>query len=195
MERVLIIYDSGYGATNFAAQVINNTLTDQGVNVDISPAGQMNLSSYGTVFIGSPIRLGKCTSKIRVFITNNFELLKLKKVAIFFTCMSLYSDTDEQDFPLFVDPKFNSQNKLKARLKIMENNHTSSYYLKHFLKLIPGITPKGIAFFKGRLNTGKLSIFHRIIMRFAMFSLPEIENGDYLEQKVIESWVQNLFCV
>jgi menaquinone-dependent protoporphyrinogen IX oxidase len=190
MENALIIYDSGYGATKFAAQVIENTLSEQGINVDISPIGQIDLSSYDTIFIGSPIRLGKCTSKIKRYLTEHFETLKYKKIAIFFTCMSVTSDTSEQGVRLFVDHKFNTPNKPKARLRIMENNHTVSFYLKHFLKLIPGISPTGIAFFKGRLHTEKLGLLHRIIMRFAMFSLPEIENGDFLEPNVIESWVQ-----
>jgi hypothetical protein len=76
----------------------------------------------------------------------------------------------------------------------MENNHTALYYLKHFLKLVPGISPLGISFFKGRLNMAKLSTFHRLVMRFAMFALPEIQNGDYLNQVLIRDWVERLYA-
>jgi hypothetical protein len=30
-----------------------------------------------------------------------------------------------------------------------------------------------------------------MIMRFAMFLLPEIEDGDFLRQEEIESWINN----
>ena len=75
----------------------------------------------------------------------------------------------------------------------MENNHTVSYYLKHFLKLIPEITPLGIAFFKGRLQTAKLTPLHKLIMRFAMFALPEIQNGDFINPVVVRNWTDGLF--
>ena len=190
MKKALIIYDSGYGATKFAAQVIKNTLTEQGLSADILSVSQKDLSSYDTIFIGSPIRLGRCTLKIRAFLKENLEVLEHKKIVIFFTCISVTSDISEQEFPLYIDHKFSNHNKPKARLKKMENNHTASYYLKHFLKLIPGITPSSIAFFKGRLDIKSMSLLHRIIMSIAMFSLPEIENGDFLRQEEIASWVK-----
>lgn len=191
MQKTLIIYDSGYGATKSAAQVIKNTLTELGLNADILPVSQKDLSSYDTIFIGSPIRLGRCTSKIRVFLTESLEVLKHKKIVIFFTCMSVTSDISEQEFPLYIDHKFNNHNKPKARLRIMENSHTASYYLKNFLKIIPEITPSSIAFFKGRLDIESLSLLHRLIMHLAMFTLPEIENGDFLRQEEVASWVKN----
>lgn len=191
MQKALIIYDSGYGATEFTAQVIKNTLTERGLSADILPVSQKDLSSYDTIFIGSPIRLGRCTSKIRAFLRKNLEALEHKKIVIFFTCMSVTSNISKQEFPLYIDHKFNNHNKPKARLRIMENNHTASYYLKHFLKLIPGITPSSIAFFKGRLDIESLSLLHRLIMHLAMFSLPEIENGDFLRRDEIASWIKD----
>jgi len=51
----------------------------------------------------------------------------------------------------------------------------------------------GIAFFKGRLNTERLTLMHRLIMWFAMFSLSEIENGDFSGPVAIGSWTNSLF--
>jgi menaquinone-dependent protoporphyrinogen IX oxidase len=95
----------------------------------------------------SPIRFGKCTAKIKFFLTENIEMLRYKNTAFFFTCMSVTSDLNENEVPLYIDHQFNCSDKPKARFKIMESNHTAPYYLKHFLKLIPGIYPTGIAFF------------------------------------------------
>ena len=124
MQKALIIYDSGYGATKFTAQVIKNTLTERGLSADILPVSQKDLSSYDTIFIGSPIRLGRCTSKIRAFFRESLEMLEHKKIVIFFTCMSVTSNISEQEFPLYIDHKFNNHNKPKARLK---NNGKQPY--------------------------------------------------------------------
>jgi hypothetical protein len=34
----------------------------------------------------------------------------------------------------------------------------------------------------------KLSMFHYLVMRFAKFALPEIQNGDYLNKAAIQEW-------
>ena len=51
-----------------------------------------------------------------------------------------------------------------------------------------GARPLGIAFFKVGLDSSKLSQVHRLIMRLAMFSLPEIQIGDYLNPVIIGHW-------
>jgi hypothetical protein len=86
----------------------------------------------------------------------------------------------------------NDPNKPHARIKLMENNHSASYYLRHLLKIIPGISPLSLSFFKGRLTISKLSLFHVIIMRFAIFALPEIQKGDYLNKTAIRDWTGRL---
>lgn len=190
MEKTSIVYDSKYGATEAAAKIIKNILVEQGINVDMFRANQFDLSEYGNIIIGSPIRFGRCSSKIRAFIIKNFKILKNRKVTFFFTCMSVSSNNVNHGFPVFIDHQFKNPSKPKARLRVMENTHTTSYYLKQFLKHIPEVTPSSVAFFKGRLDTETLSRLHRLIMRFAMFTMPEIENGDFLEHEIIESWVR-----
>ena len=193
MGKILITYDSGYGATAAAAEIIAETLAEQGLIVDLRPVGPEDVSGYDALLLGSPIRLGRCTPQIKRFIKRNLTALTCLRVAFFFTCMSVTSDKSEQEFPLYVDPSFSDPNKPHPRIRWMENNHTVSYYLKYFQKLAPGVAPIGIAFFKGRLNTKKLAPVHRLIMRVAMFSLPEIENGDFLSPVGIGSWAQSLF--
>jgi hypothetical protein len=106
--------------------------------------------------------------------------------------MSVTNNELARDLPLYIDPSFDVLHKPHARMRVMANNHTVSYYLKHFLKMIPGIAPSGISYFKGRLNTAELNLFHRLIMWFAIFSLPEIQNGDYLNPKVIRAWTESV---
>jgi menaquinone-dependent protoporphyrinogen IX oxidase len=192
LENILIIYDSGYGATADVAKSIAGNLANEGLNADLTLVSLKSPEGYDAAVIGSPIRLSQCTPKIKTFIKRNHTALVSMKVAFFFTCMSVTSEESEIDLPLHIDPRFNDPNKPRARIKIMENNHAASYYLKHFLKIIPGISPLGISFFKGRLNMSQLSTFHRLIMRFAMFALPEIQNGDHLNKDAIRDWSENL---
>ena len=193
MGKILVTYDSMYGATEVAAETIMETLTEKGSKVELRSLGLEKLTEYDVLFIGSPIRLGRCTPRIKGFLKNNLTALSRMQVAFFFTCMSVTNNELEQELPLYIDPSFLDPHKPHARLRVMENNHTVSYYLKNFLKLIPGIEPLGISFFKGRLNISELTPFHRLIMRFAMFSLLEIQNGDFLNPVSIRAWVESLF--
>ena len=79
-----------------------------------------------------------------------------------------------------MDPAFNGPGMLPARLSFMADNQTAGYYLRHFFKIIPEIGPIGIASFRGRLNTERLNLFYRMIIRFAKFALPGIQDGDSL---------------
>ncbi len=191
-ENILVTYDSGYGATWVTADIIAKTLAEKGLSVDLHPIGLFDLSAYDTMFIGSPIRLGRCTPKISRFLKANHSVLAEKKVAIFFTCMCVNKDNFMQNFPVYVDSSFSHHEKAPARIKLMEKNHTVSYYLKHFLLLLTDVTPLGIAFFNGRLNFQKLSPIHRFIMAFAMFSLPEIKEGDFLSPVAIRYWSNSI---
>jgi len=160
MEKILVTCDSGYGSTAAAAGTIAETLAEKGISADLRPVGIADLSGYDSLFLGSPIRLGRCTPKVKNFLKKNLTAL---------TSMPA------------------------ARIRLMENNHTASYYLKRFLKFIPNVTPSGVAFFNGSLNVKKLTPVHRLIMCFAMFSLPEITNGDFLRPLTVKSWTQRLF--
>ena len=192
MGRILVIYDSGYGATADAARIIADNLSNEGLNVDLSLVGLKHPVGYDAAIIGSPIRLSRCTLKVKKFLKMNNAALKCMQIAFFFTCMSAINDRSGTKIPLLIDPDFNDPDKAIPRIKIMEKNHTVSYYLKHLLKIIPGISPLRISFFKGRLDFSRLSMFHRLIMRFAMFALPEIQNGDYLNKVAIQDWAQKL---
>lgn len=192
MEKILVAYDSGYGATAAAARFIAEALAEQGSEVDLAPTGMQDLTNYGTIILGSPIRLGRCTSVIKRFLKNNGAALASKQTAFFFTCMSLQGHEYDSGLPLYIDPLFAEPNKPPARLRFMAKNHTVSYYLNQFLKLASGIEPVGIAFFKGCLHMAELRFLHGLIMRFAKFALPEIKDGDFLNPATVQAWALSL---
>lgn len=74
--KILVTYDSGYGATAFAAETIAANLTEKAMRVDLRPVGQEDLSGYDALFLGSPIRLGQCTLKIKKFLKKNLIALR-----------------------------------------------------------------------------------------------------------------------
>lgn len=191
LAKIWVTYDSGYGATADAAKIIADAFVQKGLTVDLGPVEQGDLSGYDALVIGSPVRLGRSTPGIRRFLKNNLTALASTQVAFFFTCMSAANNEIRQALPLYADPAFADPDRPQARIRIMANNHTVSYYLKHFLKHLPGIHPIGISFFKGRLHTKQLSLFHRVIMRAAMFALPEIQKGDFIRPDIIRQWAEN----
>ena len=91
--------------------------------------------------VGSPIRLGRCTPRIKRFLKDNQARLAVSQTAFFFTCMSATAGEADQDQTLYVDPRFDAPDRPRPRLRAMERNHTARYYLDHFRKLIPGIRP------------------------------------------------------
>lgn len=192
MRRILIAYDSGYGTTGVAAGMVAEALNQRGSEVDVRPIGTAAVLGYDAMVVGSPIRLGRCTSRTRRFLKRNRNTLAQVPVAFFFTCMSATGVASERAFPLFIDPAFSASSRSSRQMKFMERTHTASYYLGHFLELIPGIQPLGIAFFKGNLNLAGLRPLHRLLMRFAISSLPEIQEGEFLDSDLVSDWAEDL---
>ena len=195
MKKMLVTYDSGYGATRIVSEIIEKTTSKYGIYVDLHPATSLNFDEYDAVVVGSPIRVGKCSHKIKKLLKSNCHVLPGKPVAFFFTCMSVTKFEDNKTLPLFVDPSFNISKKKLNKMSFMEKNHTTSYYLYHFNKLIDGLTPVSLAFFKGNLNLSELSFPHWLIMKFAMFFLPEIKEGNFISHDIVREWSEHLITV
>jgi hypothetical protein len=194
MRNLLITYDTGYGATLTAAKIIRDIFANKySVKVDLHAIDSANLSEYDSVIIGSPIRIGKCTPKIRYFLKSNSHVLAEKSVAFFFTCMSVTKSSNKTIVPIYIDPSFNISHKPFVKMSFMEKNHTSAFYLKQLQSLIDGVSPISVAFFKGNLELKKMSLQHWLIMKFAMFFLPEIEEGSFINPEIVREWSDSLF--
>ena len=75
MENILVIYDSGYGATADVAKSIAENLANEGFNADLSHVSLKNPDGYDAAVLGSPIRLSRCTPKIKTYIQRNHTAL------------------------------------------------------------------------------------------------------------------------
>ncbi len=82
--KTLIVYASKTGTTEKCAKEINRQLKDSKI-VNISYQNEQ-IKNYDLIIIGSPIRMGRIDKKIKKFLLNNIEILKLKTVAYFICC-------------------------------------------------------------------------------------------------------------
>jgi menaquinone-dependent protoporphyrinogen oxidase len=196
MKRILVVYDSGYGATAEAAEILGRELRDAGAEVDVRQVGYFEgAPDFDATIVGSPIRIGRCTPAMKRWLKRSRDVLARRPAAFFFTCMSVIRTEPSPDFPLHIDPAFDVPRRQEKRMTLMEKSHTSRYYLDRFLGHIPQIRPVEIAFFKGNLHLEKLIWRHRLIMRLAMYLMPEIRPGDYLNADEVKAWARNVVSI
>lgn len=82
--KTLIIYASKTGTTEKCAKEINRQLKYSKI-VNILNQDE-DITRYDLIVIGTPIRMGMIDKRIKKFLINNIETLKLKKVAYFICC-------------------------------------------------------------------------------------------------------------
>lgn len=118
-------------------------------------------------------------------------------VAFYFSCLSALrvSDAPDLPFPVYLDPAFGETSRSKDEMSLMERGHAYPYYLKHFLRRVPHIQPVAVAFLKGRLDFTRLSVLHTLIMKLAMVSMQEIEEGEFINPVAVREWTEDLYLV
>lgn len=82
--KTAIIYASTYGSTQKVAEALHSTIKNSDIfNVKKE---NPNLSSYDSVILGSSIYIGQIDKQLKNFIQKNMEVLKHKKLGIYFCC-------------------------------------------------------------------------------------------------------------
>lgn len=86
--RALVLYGSRWGGTVGVAQRIGQTLSEEGLIVDVVDAknSPKNPEVYNLVIIGSGMRADKWTKETLGFMEKNSKLLQTKKIALFVSC-------------------------------------------------------------------------------------------------------------
>ena len=92
-----IIYASTYGSTRKVAQTIQKLLPASSV-FDVKK-GNIDLSSFDSVILGSSIYIGQIDKQMKTFLKANQEILKSKKLGIYLCCgfeenLQTYLDTN-----------------------------------------------------------------------------------------------------
>jgi menaquinone-dependent protoporphyrinogen oxidase len=137
-SKVLVAYASKLGSTGGVAQAIGEELTVRGNVVDVKLVKDIrDVSPYGTVLLGSAVRMGRWLPEAVTFLEQNADTLSSKSVSYFTVCMTMQEDTPE--------------NRARAR------------DITGAARAVREPTAEG--FFGGRMDYGKLSFLEQAILR------------------------------
>ena len=193
--RALIAYDTLSCATADTAATISDELTKSGLNVDLKHIGDIReVGDVDAVVVGSPIRFGACSPKVREFLTKNSSLLNRIPVACFFSSMAAVELNDRPlpNIPIYVDPAFGGRPRRRNELGPFGYAHSVYYYITRFMESVSDVRPVTAAFFKGRLDFTRLRFHQRCVMRLVCFFYREIKEGDFINPDAARAWARLL---
>jgi menaquinone-dependent protoporphyrinogen oxidase len=86
--KALVLYGSRWGGTVAVAQRIGQTLSEEGLTVDVVDAQNppKNPEAYDLFVIGSGMRADKWTKETLDFMQKNSKLLQIRRTALFVSC-------------------------------------------------------------------------------------------------------------
>ncbi|TCT15376.1 menaquinone-dependent protoporphyrinogen oxidase [Natranaerovirga pectinivora] len=83
----LIVYGTKYGSAEKCVDKLLGALKDPTDVCNIQKMSGIDLGKYDTVIIGGSIYMGNIQKEIKTFCSQNLEVLKSKKIALFICCM------------------------------------------------------------------------------------------------------------
>jgi menaquinone-dependent protoporphyrinogen oxidase len=167
-KKILVVYDTKYGATRTIADKIQEVLCAQGAQVDMSLAKRIqDISTYDAVIIGSAIISEKWCPDALKFLKAQQAVLATKPVAIFIVCGLLKDDSAE--------------NRQMAQ----------KYYIDSVLKQFPQVVPVGSpGLFAGIMDYSVLKPVDEFLVRVLFGTmLPE---GDYRNFDKVTQWTNDI---
>ena len=173
-KRILIIYDTKYGATRTIADKIQEVLCAQGAQVDMSLVKRIqDVSTYDAIIIGSAIITEQWRPDMLSFMKAQEAALASKPVAVFIVCGLMKDDTAEK------------------------RQMAQKYYIDAVLKKTPGIVPVGSAgLFAGIMDFSVLTPMDEFLIRALFGSGPyAIPEGDYRNFDKVTQWANDIFAL
>jgi len=159
--KILVAYATKSGTTSEVAQAIGKSLCDKGAAVDVRPVKSVtSLDGYRAVIVGSAIRMGNWLPEALEFVKKNQPLLSQMPTA-FFTVHLLHQDDSE------------------------ESRQTRQTYTAPARQIV---TLQVEAFFAGKLEYAKLSIFEKLISN-AM----KAQEQDLRDWNKIRMWAEGVY--
>jgi menaquinone-dependent protoporphyrinogen oxidase len=150
-SKVLVAYASRLGSTGGVAQAIGEELATRGKTVDVKLVKEVkDISSYGTVLLGSAVRMGRWLPEAVEFLEKNAGTLASKSISFFTVCMTMQEDTPEN--------RARAQGITSAARALRE--------------------PAAEGFFGGRMDYGKLSFLEQAILRAKKTPEGDFRNWD-----------------
>lgn len=166
-KSVLVVYASRLGSTAETAVFIADQIANEGVSVDVNSVDEVSvLNDYGLVIIGSAIRYDRWLPEAVKFLESHHAALSKRKVAYFFTCLTL-----------------------AERTEATEKN--AAIYAEKLQQLAPQLKPVSIGQFSGVLNSEKAPWITRALLRLLSL-LTGLKEGDYRDWKQVSEWARAL---
>jgi menaquinone-dependent protoporphyrinogen IX oxidase len=190
MKKVAIVYDTVSGSTGEISKVLREELQTEFSVTSLLIGDVTSLDPFDAVLVGSPMRFGKFTSRMRKFLKRNRSALVRKQVTYFFSTLYLVQIAEEPlpEPPLYVDPGLAMATLPKRKTTAMDRTHSLGYYERCRRKGVPDIDPVSIAYFKGRLVLSRLPLVARLFMRIVTTLTTKEQEGEFLNPASVRDW-------
>jgi menaquinone-dependent protoporphyrinogen oxidase len=161
-DKVLVAYASKYGSTTEIAEKIGDVLRRSGVDVTVLPTGQVeDMEQYQAVVLGSGVYAGHWLKEASAFLETNESALWERPVWLFSSGPT--SDGDP-----------------------VEHMH-GWRFPENLQPIADRIKPRDIAFFGGKIDTDKLHLGDKLIVRAV-----KAQAGDFRDWHAIEAWANKI---
>ena len=161
-HKVLVTYGSKYGATAEIAERVGQVLRENGLDVEVKPAGQVSdLTYYSAVILGSSVYFGLWRKEAAALLTDLAQQLAERPTWLFSSGPTGEGDPVDQ---------------MKG-WRFPEGLQATADRIK----------PGDIAFFCGKIDLSKLGLFERWMVKALKAPV-----GDFRNWEAIESWAAGI---
>jgi menaquinone-dependent protoporphyrinogen oxidase len=170
-KRILVVYDTKYGATRTIAAQMQDVLCDAGARVDMTLVERIDdISEYDAVVLGSAIISESWRPAMLRFLRTQESILATKQVAVFIVCGLLHEDTAEY------------------------REIAQQYYIDKVLEKFPQVAPVGSAgLFAGVVDYSVLEPLDEFLMRVLFGRL--LPEGDYRNFDKVTQWTEDIYAL
>jgi menaquinone-dependent protoporphyrinogen IX oxidase len=196
MRHIAMVYDTVSGSTADMGAIIAEELQQKYAVTTLPIGTRASLEPYDAVLIGSPMRFGWCTSKVRAFLKRHRPQLVRKKVAFFFSTLYAVRIAEEpaDEGRLFFDPGLAIATIPRKTATGMDRTHSLGYYERRRRHKAPDIDPLSIAYFKGRLVLDRLPLPARLFMKVVTMATTKEQEGEFLNPAAVRAWAEEMAC-
>ena len=170
-KRVLVVYDTKYGATRTIAGRIQDVLCASGAQVDMTLVERIDdISEYDAIILGSAIISESWRPGMLRFLRTQQAVLATKQVAVFIVCGLLHEDTAEN------------------------RDIAQQYYVDRVLEKFSQVVPVGSAgLFAGVVDYSVLEPLDEFLMRVLFGKL--LPEGDYRNFDKVTQWTDDVYAL